>query len=279
MGNARESILRGSLMETPNDSGAKPPRRRPPIRSVTVRRVARLTPRVVQVTFAGEELASFGPPRPGGHIKVFFPEPGWQRPPPGAESEAPRPPSRTYTPRRWDAATTELDVEFVLHGEGIASRWAEHAKPGWPLYVAGPGGGFELPAEAQHLVLLADDTAMPAAATILESLPASCRATVVCAVSDAGEERPFARTAHPTRWLHFGTRPDRAGTELERAVPGLADAYGSAYWWIACEAAAMRRMRRHLLAERRLDAARVHTRGYWKLGETNYPDHDYGRDG
>ena len=49
-------------------------------------------------------------------------------------------------------------------------------------------------------------------------------------------------------------------------------------WWIACEAGAMRRIRKHLLGERRIDPALVHTRGYWKLGETNYPDHDYGAD-
>jgi NADPH-dependent ferric siderophore reductase len=32
------------------------------------------------------------------------------------------------------------------------------------------------------------------------------------------------------------------------------------------------------LKERKVDPAKVHTRGYWRLGETNYPDHDYGND-
>ena len=42
----------------------------------------------------------------------------------------------------------------------------------------------------------------------------------------------------------------------------------------------MRRIRDHLerLDERGIDLERIHTRGYWKLGETNYPDHDYGKD-
>src|SRR3989304_956998 len=57
-----------------------PPRRRPPLRMVQVSRVERLTPRVLRVPFAGEELAGFEPHGPAEHIKVFFPPPGQDRP-------------------------------------------------------------------------------------------------------------------------------------------------------------------------------------------------------
>jgi NADPH-dependent ferric siderophore reductase len=40
----------------------------------------------------------------------------------------------------------------------------------------------------------------------------------------------------------------------------------------------MRRIRRHLLQERALPRAHVVTRGYWRLGETDHPDRDYGED-
>jgi NADPH-dependent ferric siderophore reductase len=36
--------------------------------------------------------------------------------------------------------------------------------------------------------------------------------------------------------------------------------------------------RPHLLKERGMAPGHVHTRGYWKLGEVAYPDHDYGAD-
>ncbi|MEQ1616017.1 MAG: SIP domain-containing protein, partial [Hyphomicrobiaceae bacterium] len=65
---------------------------------------------------------------------------------------------------------------------------------------------------------------------------------------------------------------------LERAVRELAARSPTTRWWIACEAGAMRRIRHHLLTERRVDPALIHTRGYWKLGATAYPDHDYGKD-
>ena len=39
--------------------------------------------------------------------------------------DALRPVVRTYTPRRFDAAAGTLEVQFLLHGDGPASAWAE----------------------------------------------------------------------------------------------------------------------------------------------------------
>ena len=255
-------------------SGGRP---RSPTRLVTVEQVERVTPRLTRVTFAGPALAGFGPPRPGAHIKLIFPptDAGWT---PGDET-APRPPRRTYTPRRFDQVGLRLDVEFVHHGHGLAATWAASARPGEQLYINGPGGGYDVPPDTTEIVLAVDDTALPAAGMILEALPRSARATVLCEVSDAAERRPLGPTieAQPT-WLLRDGGATAAGSRLEQAVRHLADPGPTAQWWIACEAAAMRRIRRHLLTERGIDPARVHSRGYWKLGETAYPDHDYGKD-
>jgi NADPH-dependent ferric siderophore reductase len=48
-----------------------------------------------------------------------------------------RPTMREYTPRRIDLANLELDIDFVLHGDGPASTWAAQAAPGQTL--ASPG--------------------------------------------------------------------------------------------------------------------------------------------
>jgi NADPH-dependent ferric siderophore reductase len=48
--------------------------------------------------------------------------------------------------------------------------------------------------------------------------------------------------------------------------------------WVACEAAAMRGIRRHFTSERGLPVSSLVTRGYWRIGEANHPDHDYGED-
>jgi NADPH-dependent ferric siderophore reductase len=94
---------------------AKPRRPRYP---ATVKRVQTLTPRMVRVTFTSTELANFGWNGPAAHIKVIFVDPAQAA---VAAPSDPRPTMRTYTPRRFDRDSRELDVDFVLHGEGPAS--------------------------------------------------------------------------------------------------------------------------------------------------------------
>ena len=112
-------------------------------RLLQVRRSTRITPRMVRVTLAGDELAGFGGDGPDRRIKMFFPVEGQDRPAvPRATSGGPlwptgepRPTIRTYTVRRFDPGAGELDVDFVLHeGHGPAAAWAREARPaarGW----------------------------------------------------------------------------------------------------------------------------------------------------
>jgi NADPH-dependent ferric siderophore reductase len=225
------------MAETP--AAEKPRARRPrsPDRLVTVEKVERVTPRLTRVTFGGEALAGYGPPRPGAHMKLLFMPEGsdWT---PDSE-DAPRPPRRTYTPRHFDPATQTLEVEFVHHGHGLAADWVQDVQPGAPLYINGPGGGYDIPADARHVVLAADDTALPAAGTILEALPPGCAVTVLCEVADAAEERALSPNAAAAPfWLHREPAGAIAGVLLEQAMRD-ADVPDDACWWIACEAAAI----------------------------------------
>ncbi|MGH8240397.1 MAG: siderophore-interacting protein, partial [Steroidobacteraceae bacterium] len=115
--------------------------------------------------------------------------------------------------------------------------------------------------------------------TILEHLPPSALVTVLLEVVDAAEEQEIHSTAKasPT-WLHRGEDPARAGELLEQSMRALELPSGAGRVYVACEAGAMRRIRRHLLTERSLDRDHVVSRGYWKLGATDHPDGDYGQD-
>ncbi len=255
-------------------AGAPRRKQRPPPKIAAVAAIERITPHVVRVTFQGDELADFGPPRPGGHVKLLFVPKGqsWDR----FDPEQPRPTSRTYTPRFYNREARSLGVEFVLHGDGLAANWVQSAKVGDSIYIGGPGGGYDVPVDASEMIVVADDTAIPGAGTVIEAAPKGCKVTAICEVLDAGEERAISPTiAVSPRWLHRDR--STAGRLLEQEVSGLSAA-PSALWWIACEANAMRRIRVHLLKDRKVDPAHIHTRGYWRLGETNYPDHDYGND-
>jgi NADPH-dependent ferric siderophore reductase len=250
------------------------------MRRVRVTRVEQLSPRMVRVTFTGDDLAAFGWNGPAAHIKLIFPEAG-QAEPPMPEPDGPRSTRmRTYTPRRFDPAIPELDVDFVLHGDGPASSWAAQAQPGQALILAGPGPSYQIDPGADWFLLAGDDAALPAIETILEALPAEARVRVLLEVAGEHEERPFASTAKiDVQWLHRGAYADRVDTALEDAVRALELPAGNGRVYVGCEAAAMRRIRKHLLQERGLDPAAIVTRGYWRLGAVDYTDHDYGTDG
>jgi NADPH-dependent ferric siderophore reductase len=190
--------------------------------------------------------------------------------------DQPRPVMRTFTPRRFDAASTTLDVEFVLHDEGPASAWARQAAPGQHIALAGPGGRMPLALGSGRYVVAGDESALPAVGTILDVLPASASADVYLEVDEATDEIPLASVADiTTTWLH--RRPGSYGDALHDAVTDT-DLSAAAGLWVACEAVAVRRIRRTLLSGRQLDPAALVTRGYWRLGEENHPDHDHGED-
>jgi NADPH-dependent ferric siderophore reductase len=95
-------------------------------------------------------------------------------------------------------------------------------------------------------------------------------------VDGPDDETEFTAPAKTTiTWHH--RRPGVFGAELIDAAhaAGIPD---GARVWVACEAAAMRDIRRYLLTERHLPPAALVTRGYWRTGEQNHPDHDYGED-
>jgi NADPH-dependent ferric siderophore reductase len=145
--------------------------------------------------------------------------------------------------------------------------------------IAGPGRSYSIDEQADWFLLAADDTAVPAVATILERLPAHASVRVLLEVVDEAEEGALdARRDLDIEWLHRGSDVRSAGRALEAAVRCVSLPAGSGRVYVACESDAMRRIRRHLLEERLLSRDTVVTRGYWRLGETDHPDRDYGED-
>lgn len=251
-------------------------KRRRPMRQVTVQTVEQITPRVRRIIFSGEALAGFPIPRPGAHIKLFF----------GADADGSVDPKkmrshmRTYTPRSFNPETNQLTVEFVLHGDGLASAWAAQAQVGDALTVAGPGGGMDIPSTLETIVMLVDESAIPAAGTVLEALPAGCAPIVICEVEDAYEVRSLSASVEVTpTWLFRQEQAASPGTLLENQLPTVLERFknsGDLFWWIACESDTMRRMRADLLSQPGVSKDHLVSRGYWKAGARNHPDHDYG---
>jgi NADPH-dependent ferric siderophore reductase len=238
-------------------------------RLLQVRRSERVTPGMIRVTLAGDELAGFSGDGPDRRIKMFFPVPGQERPAvPRASTGGPvwpageaRPAIRTYTVRRFDAAAGELDVDFVLHaGHGPAAAWARDARPGAWVGVSEPGGRYEPDPGVDFHVLIGDETALPALATVLGALDSgTAPVTTFIEVADAEEEQHLPGTV---TWVHRGDR--RAGEPLVDAVRAAAFPAGRGQAWLSGESGCVRDLRRHLIEERGIDRRLVYATGYWR---------------
>ena len=241
-------------------------------RRARVKQVRALTPHLVRVTFEGADLRDFESASFDDHVKVMFPAPGSDDvvlPTPGPEGPVfpggVRPLMRDYTPRRYDRASGELDIEFVLHEAGPATRWAANAAVGQSLGFGGPRGSFIIPVHFDWHLLIGDDTALPAIARRLEELPRGARAIVIAEVAE-----PAARVEFSTRadldltWCFRSADPGDALLAALRTAPPLPA--GEGYAWAAAESSVARLLRRHLTEERAIDKSRIRAAAYWKRG-------------
>ena len=298
---------------------------------VEVTSVERLSASFVRVELASPALADFGvdgSPLFDQRIKLVFPNAAgeltsfegadetwlstWlQRP---VEE---RGPMRTYTVRALtgSGSATRLIVDIVIHEPpcGPGSTWARAARVGDRLVLVGPRrgvafGGIEFaPHTAMtEMVLVGDETAVPAIAAILADLPATAVGRVFLEVPLAEDIQeleapagmvvtwlPRNGAAHGTRILAAAAErlavraaaepaalalaaedeidPDRWETPAdsssgESLAGGAAAVLPGVYAWIAGESAMVTSLRRYLVNEIGLDRSQVAFMGYWRRG-------------
>ena len=240
-------------------------------RRLEVVRVVDLTPRMRRITLGGPELAGFVSLGTDDHVKLFFPQNAAEQATletlvlGAGKDNGPMPAMRDYTPRRYDLDTLELDIDFVLHGDGPAATWAEQARPGQFLHIGGPRGSMIVPDMFDSYLLIGDETALPAIARRLEGLAANRRALVIVEVENGAEQQKLESPAQVNViWvLREGGRNNLLTTVKELQVPS-----GNLYAWVATESKVSRQIRRVLLDEHGLDEQFVKAVGYWRLDDT-----------
>ncbi|MFK2879448.1 siderophore-interacting protein [Rhodanobacter hydrolyticus] len=238
------------------------------LRTLAVARVERITPHMQRVTFGGAELRGFHSAAPDDHVKLFFPNRHGELVPPslgaqGLEFPSGREPSpmRDYTPRHHDAARGELVIDFVLHGDGPAARWAEQAAPGQWIAAGGPRGSHVIANDFDHYVLVGDETALPAISRWLEEMPPGMHATALIEVPEIADRQTlFSQARVDIQW--FG-RDAAEGGSLEQALHELPAIEGDRFWWIATESDRARTMRQSL-EQRGIPKDWIKATGYWK---------------
>jgi NADPH-dependent ferric siderophore reductase len=243
---------------------------------LTVVSVVPVTPTVRRVTLAGtaEAVAAAGPT-----VNLLVPRVGDASPrwpqvardgrvvwPVGAHGVA----LRSYTARRQDPGRGEVEIDFVLHGDGPAASWAAAAAPGAVLAIAGSGDLGMRPAAA--VLLVGDETALPAIGRILAEAAPETTGLALVEVAGPEEEQPL--TAPPgvtVRWLHRGDAVPGESTLLVEAVAALEPPGGDVFAWVGAESAAVRAIRTDLRSRWGLGRSGHHAIGYWRRGRAMAP--------
>lgn len=298
---------------------------------IEVTRSERLSPSYVRLEFGSPELAECGVDGPlhDQRIKLVFPNAAGRLPNFEGANESwfdtwldipveERGPMRTYTIRelRGAGAETRLVIDFVLHlGEGTsgpAAEWASLAEVGDRLVLLAPRRGHEFggiefaPGTARDLLLVGDETALPAIASILAGISPTSRGNVFVEVPHAGDEQELlAPDGVRIHWLarhgcdhghklvpavraHLGlpksvdfvdpeaVDPDlwetpeysSSGEEVDAVVQAhtVGHDFDGLYAWIAGESRVVTTLRRALVKELEIDRRQVAFMGYWRQG-------------
>jgi NADPH-dependent ferric siderophore reductase len=257
---------------------------------LTVLRTERLSPHWMRVTLGGGEIGQFRPMGYDQWFRIFLPlggDEGLERLPAKANKlfgylkylripDGVRPVMRNYTVRAFRPATptsgAELDVDFVLHGSvadgtaGPASRWAETCEPGESVVIIDEGLAFNPDRGVERVVLVADETGLPAIAGVCASLPADATGLAIVEVPSADDALDFEHPAGITaRWI-VRDHDAKPGTLALAALrdAALPDAPFHAY--LVGEQALPTDGRRHLVGERGVPKDLVSFCGYWRVG-------------
>ncbi|MYN19559.1 SIP domain-containing protein [Rugamonas sp. FT107W] len=221
------------------------------VREVAVASVQDIGAHFRRVTFHGPALHDFHSASFDDHVKFIL----------GQGEDAVK---RDYTPRSFDPVAGELCLEFALHGDGPAARWAAQAAPGQRVIVGGPRGSFIIPADYDWQLLVGDESALPAIARRLEELPVGVRVIVIAKVDDVADRRALASGAQvDLRWVG-------SDDEMIAAVRAFTLPDGDGYVWCAGEASAMAAVRQELVGVKGLGKHQIRAAAYWKRGGSNF---------
>jgi NADPH-dependent ferric siderophore reductase len=247
-----------------------------PVDVLTVSAVRDVTPAVRRVTLTAPAsvVAAAGPTLSLLVPRVGDPAPRWPTVardgrivwPQGSHGVA----LRSYTSRRQDVGAGEVDVDFVLHGDGPAATWAAAAAPGAVLAVASAAPLGDAP--ARWLLVAGDETALPAISRILASASPDTSGVALLEVAGPEEEQPLvAPPGIEVRWLHrSGATPDT--DLLATAVGALPRPAGEdVFAWVGAESATVRSVRADLRSRWGLRRSQHHAIGYWRRGRAMAP--------
>lgn len=234
--------------------------------------VRRVTPGIVRVVLAGDDLADYVDNGTDQHVAVLFYDDDVIVPHPLTEELAAtmrpfvRPRMRRYTIRRFDPATRRLDLDVAVHGDGGPGvRWALDVRPGDDVWWWGPTSAWRPGPGAARILAVGDETALPAIEAIVREAPAGVPVRVVAEVAHPGDERYLDEVAGRAEieWIRRRGPLGEASADLLAAVRAATGEPAGLRVWGAGEYVTVQALRRWFHGDRGLDRRAAHLTTYW----------------
>jgi len=244
-------------------------------------RSERISPSFQRVTLGGGDVERFRPMGYDQWFRLFIPVPG------GSLARLPdklntiaylryltiaktsRPVLRNYTVGAYRADGPQLDVDFVIHGSpdhgdaGPAATWAQRCAAGDPVAILDEGIMFNPPPPVDRVRLVADESALPAVAGVLGSLPTAATGHAVIEVPTDDDRRDLRAPAGvEVTWVvrrDHAALPGRAALAAAEALRPTETFHG----WVAGEQGLVTAVRRHWIATG-VPKSSIMFCGYWK---------------
>lgn len=241
----------------------------------------KVTPHMVRVTVAGDDLKRLPQHGFDQWFRLFLPRPDGETTNFDAVPEklgmidylkfmahGDRPPVRSYTVREHRPDLGEVDIDFVVHGDlGIAGPWAAQASAGEQVVLLDQGKGFDLAPDATFHLLAGDESALPAILGILRDLPKDAQGLAIIEVPGPADVQDVAGPdGVEVRWLSRADSSEQAGALALAEVRSFSpDEPASLSAYLVGERTIPTEGRRHLVAAG-VPKSRITFVGYWRIG-------------
>jgi len=184
--------------------------------------------------------------------------------------------SRVYTVRsyREDEDRRFIEVDIVRHeGSSPVMQWLSHARTGTSVRILGPRPHFCPPfIDGRPALLFADETAIPALATILRDWPEVHTGLIWAEARDrAVIDELCVPKGVEIRWLSRADteEPGSTGRLVEAALEASTAYPEPITVWACGEHQEMRQIRNHFRRDRQMTREEVQVFGYWRRGLTS----------
>lgn len=182
-------------------------------------------------------------------------------------------PVRTYTVRKVDQERLTVSIDFVIHeAPGPGTEFAVNCTVGDEVIIVGPdrrsveyGVGVDFrPGKATTALIVGDETAVPAASSVLEQCPLGIELHTFLEVPTTDDIQPLSGVT----WLPRVGKGSALLAEVRQWAEFNAGSLhqDNFYAWLAGEAGTVRALRRLLVNDFGVDRKRISFMGYWREG-------------